>query len=191
MFFFLFIFLSFSACTEKERTYTTDMLDIEKEIPFIFRSGGKYSLKTAEITNLITKEVAIKTVDDILFSEDKEWYCLYSFSTSIHKESKFFYIDDIWYYSIDRVKFISENESNISWEYQSYIDAVNSGKTKKKWITMQDTRVRHTHKKVNGKTIGINDVFLVGDSLMLHSGDSSLGAEAKELISCRCTTKYF
>ena len=97
MFFFLFIFLSFSACTEKERTYTTDMLDIEKEIPFIFRSGGKYSLKTAEITNLITKEVAIKTVDDILFSEDKEWYCLYSFSTSIHKESKFFYIDDIWY----------------------------------------------------------------------------------------------
>lgn len=101
------------------------------------------------------------------------------------------HIDDVWYYSIDRAKFISENESNISWEYQTYIDAVNAGKTKKKWITMRDKRVRHTHRQVDGKTIGINDIFLVGNSMMLHSGDSSMGAEAKELISCRCTTKYF
>ena len=101
------------------------------------------------------------------------------------------HIDDVWYYSIDRAEFISENESNISWEYQAYVDAIKSGKTKKKWITMRDKRVRHTHRKVDGKTIGINDVFLVGNSIMLHSGDFSMGAEAKELISCRCTTKYF
>lgn len=101
------------------------------------------------------------------------------------------HMDDVWYYSIDRAKFISENESNISWEYQAYVDAIKSGKSKKKWVTMRDKRVRHTHRKMEGKTIGINDVFLVGNSIMLHSGDSSMGAEAKELISCRCTTKYF
>lgn len=101
------------------------------------------------------------------------------------------HVEDFWYYSKDRVQFMSENESNISWEYQTYTDAIKKGKTRKQWVSMRDKRVRHTHRQVDGKTIGIRDVFLVGDSLMLHSGDSSLGAEAKELIACRCTTKYF
>lgn len=101
------------------------------------------------------------------------------------------HIEDFWYYSKDRVQFISENESNISWEYQTYTDAIKKGKTRKQWVTMRDKRVRHTHRQVDGKTIGIRDIFLVGESLMLHSGDSSLGAEPKELIACRCTTKYF
>lgn len=101
------------------------------------------------------------------------------------------HVEDFWYYSKDRVQFMSENESNISWEYQTYTDAIKKGKTRKQWVSMRDKRVRHTHRQVDGKIIGIRDVFLVGDSLMLHSGDSSLGAEAKELIACRCTTKYF
>ena len=131
-----------------------------------------------------------KSIDGVVDLDNYTKKRIQTFSYDV-TESTRSHADDFWYYSKDRVRFMSENESNISWEYQTYMDAIKKGKTRKQWITMRDKRVRHTHKQVDGKAIGIQDVFLVGDSLMLHSGDSSLGASPKELIACRCTTKYF
>ena len=56
---------------------------------------------------------------------------------------------------------------------------------------MRDRHVRHTHQLVEGKTIGINDVFLVGDSEMFYPKDTTFGASAREIVNCRCSIKYF
>lgn len=99
--------------------------------------------------------------------------------------------DDEWYLSSDRAMFVAENEANTTFNYLEYKKAVKTGKTKKKWITMRDRHVRHTHKLVDSKTIGINDVFLVGDSEMFYPKDTTFGASAQEIVNCRCSIKYF
>ena len=101
------------------------------------------------------------------------------------------HMDDEWYLSDDRAMFIAENEANTTFNYMEYKKAIESGKKKKRWVTMRDRHVRHTHQLVEGKTIGINDVFLVGDSEMLYPKDTTFGASAREIVNCRCSIKYF
>ena len=101
------------------------------------------------------------------------------------------HMDDEWYLSDDRAMFVAENEANTTFNYLEYKKAVESGKTKKRWITMRDRHVRHTHQLVEGKIIGINDVFLVGDSEMFYPKDTTFGASAREIVNCRCSIKYF
>lgn len=98
---------------------------------------------------------------------------------------------DAWYTSSDRAMYVAENESNTSFNYSEYRQAIEQGKTQKQWITMRDKRVRHTHAEVDGEVVGIDDIFLVGNSMMLFPKDDSLGASAKEIINCRCSVKYF
>lgn len=98
---------------------------------------------------------------------------------------------DLYYYTTDRSIFIAENESNSSWEYQNYSDAIKLGKKKKQWKTMKDKYVRHTHKEVEGKTIDIDSIFLVGNSMFRYAKDTYFSPSGKEIIGCRCTTKYF
>lgn len=101
------------------------------------------------------------------------------------------HMDDEWYLSDDRAMFVAENEANTTFNYLEYKKAIESGKKKKRWITMRDRHVRHTHQLVEGKTIGINDVFLVGDSEMFYPKDATFGASAREIVNCRCSIKYF
>ena len=101
------------------------------------------------------------------------------------------HMDDEWYLSDDRAIFVAENEANTTFNYLEYKRAVKSGKTKKRWLTMRDRHVRHTHQLVDGKSIGINDVFLVGDSEMFYPKDTTFGASAREIVNCRCSIKYF
>ena len=101
------------------------------------------------------------------------------------------HMDDEWYLSDDRAMFVAENEANTTFNYLEYKKAIESGKKKKRWITMRDRHVRHTHQLVEGKTIGINDVFLVGDSEMFYPKDTTFGASALEIVNCRCSIKYF
>lgn len=99
-------------------------------------------------------------------------------------------IDDLWYLSADRAAFIAENESETTWNYEEYKQAIKSGKTKKQWDDVRDNKERKTHREVGGTIIPIEDTFVVGDSLMRYPKDDSLGADAKEIINCRCTIKY-
>lgn len=105
-------------------------------------------------------------------------------STKEHEE-------DPYYYSLDRSMWMAENEANTSLNYQDFSDAIKAGKTKKKWVDIRDKRERETHRKVGGTVKKITEPFLVGDSMMMYPKDTSLGAEAKEIISCRCAIKYF
>ena len=99
--------------------------------------------------------------------------------------------EDPYYYSEDRAILLSENEANNTFSQKEFYDALDSGKKWKKWVDVRDRRERETHRKVGGTVKLIQEPFLVGDSLMMFARDESMGAEAKEIISCRCTTKYF
>ena len=98
---------------------------------------------------------------------------------------------DIYYYSPDRSRFMAENESNFARSYQVNEDAVESGATRKRWITMRDKKVRETHREVDGQVKAIDDLFYVGGSLMSYPRDGSLGASSAEIIGCRCSIEYF
>lgn len=100
-------------------------------------------------------------------------------------------IDSKYFTSVDRAMFIAENEANTDMNYLEYVKAVNDGKTKKKWIDMKDKRERKTHLKVGSMTLPIERPFLVGDSLMQFPKDFSLGADAKEIVNCRCSIQYY
>lgn len=99
--------------------------------------------------------------------------------------------DDFYYYSIDRVTLISENESNTSLSYEEFLKAIDSGKTMKKWIDVRDKRERETHRKVGGTINPITEPFLVGDSVMNFPRDFSFSPSAQETVNCRCSIKYF
>lgn len=99
-------------------------------------------------------------------------------------------ISDEYYTSKDRAMFIAENEANAMGNYRQQIEAVKSEMKYKTWKTKNDFRVRHTHKEVNERTIGIFDVFKVGDSEMMFPKDESLGASAQEIVNCRCVVHY-
>ena len=101
------------------------------------------------------------------------------------------HIDETFYLSEDRGTLIAVNEANTTLNYKQFSDAIKDGKTRKQWITEKDSRVRKTHKALDDKTIPIEDVFLVGDTLMRFPHDTLYGIDYKELSNCRCTIKYF
>lgn len=100
-------------------------------------------------------------------------------------------IDNEWYLSADRSKFIAENESNNVFSHDEYVEALKDGKTKKRWITMKDKRVRHSHRKLDERILEISDQFVVGDSLMNFPRDEEFLPNPSQVVSCRCSIKYF
>ena len=101
------------------------------------------------------------------------------------------HIEEPWYTSSDRALYNAENGANDVLNYTEYKEAIEAGKTHKRWITENDNRVRNTHKAVTKKPIPIKDYFWVGAAQMRFPKDYEL-AEAfpEELINCRCTIKY-
>lgn len=100
-------------------------------------------------------------------------------------------VDDEWYLSADRSRFIAENESEATWNYDEYRQAIEIGNTRKQWVDIRDKKERETHREIGGTVIPIDDVFVVGNSLMRFAKDTYYGAEAKEIVNCRCSVRYF
>jgi len=100
-------------------------------------------------------------------------------------------IEDVWYLSDDRAMFDAENEANTILNYKEYVMAIASGYTQKEWRTFRDSRVRKTHRKLDGKTIGIKSLFEVGKTFMRFPKDTKMAqTHPEELIGCRCTIHY-
>lgn len=95
-----------------------------------------------------------------------------------------------YWLSYDRAEDIAKSEANTFLNYTDYLDAKESGKTKKTWLTMLDDKVRQTHSEVEGQTIGIDEMFTVGDSLMKFPHDLSESPNPSEVIGCRCAVEY-
>lgn len=57
----------------------------------------------------------------------------------------------------------------------------------KQWITRQDSKVRPTHREVNGQLRLIEEPFDVGGTEMMYPGDPA--APADESVNCRCVLR--
>lgn len=97
---------------------------------------------------------------------------------------------DSWYTSLDRAKFNAENEANTVLNRSDYLNAVEAGYSRKRWLTEHDSRVRPTHQEVEGVTIPIDSVFVVGNSVFGYPRDMTYSPEPNEYISCRCSIQY-
>ena len=123
-------------------------------------------------------------VDDYLKTYVKSFSYDVVDSTNRHK-------NEPYYYSLDRARFMAENEVNTVINHARHMEAVNARKTMKRWEAIIDEATRIDHIDVNGKYIPINKAFHVGDSWMLYPKDTSLGASANQIVNCRCTVIYF
>ena len=121
---------------------------------------------------------------DSYYSKHIDNFALQTVNTTLE------HITDEYYTSQERALNIAENEANSIANYADYRKAVESGKTGKKWLTQHDKKVRKTHNEVDGEIKPIDKPFIVGASLMMFPHDESLGADAKEIIHCRCHIKY-
>lgn len=100
------------------------------------------------------------------------------------------HIDDPYYFSADRAMFAAENEANALMNYQQFRNAVKAGKRRKRWNSIIDKETRKTHRRMDGKTIKIDALFSVGDSLMRFPKDTLYNPDGKEIVNCRCSITY-
>lgn len=102
------------------------------------------------------------------------------------------HMDTDYYVSRDRAMLLSANEANSIGNYREQIEMIKNGYRYKEWRTMKDSRVRHSHVKVDSKKIGIFEHFDVGAAQMMFPRDTSLGAGAfpEEIVNCRCSLRY-
>jgi uncharacterized protein with gpF-like domain len=91
----------------------------------------------------------------------------------------------------ERITSIAVNDTNVIANHGYDERMKKQGYTRKRWYTMNDNRVRHTHILADGQEVGIDETFKVGTCEMRYPCDTSLGATASEIINCRCVAKYF
>ena len=96
--------------------------------------------------------------------------------------------DASFYMSNDRAIIGGANESNTIIGYSEFQEAIDDGKENKRWRTERDNKVRPTHKEMEGKTIPIDDYFIVGGSALLYPCDPE--GDPKETSGCRCVLEY-
>lgn len=90
----------------------------------------------------------------------------------------------------DRLLDTSRTEVNAIGNLAQMNAAYNSGKTRKRWKTFGDSKVRPTHREAAGQTVPVDEPFIVGGYRLMFPCDSSLGASASETVNCRCTVQY-
>lgn len=74
---------------------------------------------------------------------------------------------------------------------QQLIDSgeVSAQAVTKKWSATTDKRTRDSHAEMNGDEVNINEPFRSPTgALLMHPGDTSLGAGAEDVVNCRCYT---
>lgn len=180
--------------TEEEKEQRKKFaLEMEDALLFIFAlfltmRDYNYVNKQFIINQLETRysEIVSKHVDIDKYIEDyiKE-FSVDTVNVTIKNE------DTPYFTSDSRATLIAENESHFTFSRKEYLDAIKEGKKRKQWVDIRDKKERKTHREVGGTVIPIDQPFIVGNSLMMFATDHSLNAEAKELINCRCATRYF
>jgi len=98
--------------------------------------------------------------------------------------------DKAYTFSDERADTIAVNETNILVNTETQQIALEMGYTHHKWVTMEDERVRKTHKHANGQIKPINKPFTVGKYKLMYPMDESLGAGAEEIVNCRCVEVF-
>ena len=107
-------------------------------------------------------------------------------------EVTFRHLQDPYYTSDDRARDNGNQEASTIYNRKEYEEAKANGAKFKTWHTMLDDRVRDSHTEMEGETIQMDDLFLVGPSMseMRFPRDWSHGASPEEIINCRCWLTY-
>lgn len=100
------------------------------------------------------------------------------------------HMSEEYYLSEDRAANLALNESLSINNHVELEEAKRNGYTRKRWCTELDNRVRPTHMEMEGVTIPIDDLFIVGDSEMEMPHDVTHGASMSEVSNCRCWLEY-
>ncbi len=69
-----------------------------------------------------------------------------------------------------------------------FTGAITSFSTKKEWTAILDNVVRDAHFKADGQVRNITEAYEVGGEVLMKPGDTSLGATAKNVARCRCSS---
>lgn len=139
-----------------------------------------YSFRT-EFRNVIVNYVAIDLFMENYIQEFTQKYLDVTIEHLSQNDASFFMSDD-------RATIGGANESNTIIGYGELEEAIEDGSTMKRWRTQRDNRVRYTHREMEGKTIPIDDYFIVGGSALLYPGDPE--GDEKEIAGCRCALEY-
>ena len=93
-----------------------------------------------------------------------------------------------YWLSDERATYEAVNEVNEVFGIDDYQTAIDNGMRFKKWVTERDSRVRKSHKEVDGLKIPIEDYFALEKGIMLYPGDyENCPAECP---NCRCVAVY-
>lgn len=86
-----------------------------------------------------------------------------------------------------RTEMIARTVSTQSYSAGSMELYKSEGVQQKEWLATMDNRTRDDHAEANGQVVGVDEPFLVGGYEMMFPGDDSGGADASEIVNCRCT----
>lgn len=95
-----------------------------------------------------------------------------------------------FYISDERATISAMNEANTVVGYAEYADNVKQGKKYKVWETMKDTKVRESHRELEGVAIPIDDYFYVGNSMLQFPRDVVNCTDIRDIAGCRCVLSY-
>lgn len=140
----------------------------------------------AQNTFIETYMNAVEKYDDVGFRDDFDEY-ITLLAASLY-ESTLRNIDEPYFTSIDRAMYVAANEANTAMNKIEFGEAKADGKTKKTWHTEQDLKVRLAHIPLDGKTVGIDEPFMVDGYPMQYPKQE--GAPPYLTINCRCSLSY-
>jgi SPP1 gp7 family putative phage head morphogenesis protein len=80
----------------------------------------------------------------------------------------------------------ARTEATASLNYGQQALREDEGIGQKQWLSTVDSKTRPTHEAAADQVVDNDKAFNVGGYDMMHPGDSSRGAPAEEIVSCRC-----
>ena len=200
--FFLFAYYSIYDGAELEIDSASVRADAKERLTSVVEKHMKVDPYVANHINTVIDEVADVTEEHIRKRKQDEDNKaketedadsdLDEFEKLLNEESNTSPDSENGFYwtSYTRAMYISANEANAFENYNDFLEAKANGKTKKRWITELDDKVRFTHTLVEGETVDIDGLFLVGGSFMRFPKDAEYDPAPQEVVNCRCTVDY-
>ncbi len=127
------------------------------------------------------QETTEKRIKKILVQGFEEGLGSYDIAKIIYKDNTFSY---------NRAETIVRTEVISSCNYaDNVIWNIDDNIIGKEWSSVGDGRSRLSHSSASGQKVPKDKPFIIGGYKLMHPGDTSLGAPASEIISCRCTMR--
>ena len=152
---------------------------------WLYREYIKIAEKHATITDEMRSDIRQK-LEDIVDSTIRQ---IEEKQTKSDNDLEVLF-DDNYVLSEYRAIAIAENESNYVRNADQFNEAKENGYVLKQWLSMRDSRVRDSHRKIDGTIVPIDDYFDVNGSLMRYPMDMSMDPKLEEVVGCRCTLDF-